>query len=272
MLIQNNDRRYQLGDQVATADKYRLYLCKQDGSEQQYLLQIAIEANHNGTLDRTAFFLRELKAEANRLEEEYAQIKTEANHFLNYDLGFPELIDSFVCTEQGGRRINILAFRGITDVKRMVPISNIVSKDHRRVDLHTSAWIMGKALKLLAFAHGMNVAIGRMHGSNILIEPEEHYVVLFDWSDARSYPDIPSDARRTDISQAAKAIITLVGGDITTRRLPNDIPEELRPYTDMLFSLAGGSKYDAKVAHQLFYELIDRLWERKFYPFTTQPL
>jgi hypothetical protein len=273
MIVQGPEHRYQVGNLVANTRHYRLYLCRQDDTMRQCLLQIASDIGHNGALDRVAFFLHELKAEADRLEAEYAKIKTEPNHFLNYDLGFPELIDNFTCPEQGNRRINILTFRGIDDINRLVPLSNIINKDHRRVDLRTSAWIMGKILKLLVFTHGANIAIGRLDTTNILIEPKEHYVVLFDWSEARTYPElIPAEIRKLEISQASKAVITILGGNSETRNFPDDVSEELKVYTNHLLALASGSQHNAEVAHTRFYQIIDTLWERGFYAFTSHPL
>ena len=271
MLIENGAHRYSVGAQVADSGQYRLYLCEQGGSNRQCLLQIATEVRHNAALQRAAFFLGELQLRSDEVEAEYAKVKEDPDHFLNYNLGFPELVDEFTCQEQGGRRINILAFRGIADISRMVPIKSITTKDKRRVDLRTSTWIMGKCLKLLAFFHDANISVGLTSGNSILIQPDEHYVVFLDWCQARAYDALPRDVRAQDIAQTAKAVTTLLGGDLETRTLPG-LSEEQQPYGDMLFSLANGDQFSAKSAHQRFYELIDRLWKREFYPFTTLPL
>jgi len=269
MLVKSKTHAYEVGAQVADSGKYRLYLCRQDGTDRQGLLQIATDVKHNGALQRGAFFLRELKERSDELEAEYAKIKDNPKHFLNYDLGFPELVDSFVCQEQGGRQINILALRGIADLSRMVPITNITTKDRRRVDARTSAWIMGKSLKLLSFVHDAKISVGRMDGNNILIEPDEHYVVILDWSEARTSEAISRETRVQDISQAVKAVVTLLGGNTDSEMMPDDVPEA---YARVLLQFTAGIYPNAATAHQRFYELIDQLWERKFYPFTTQAL
>ncbi len=188
-------------------------------------------------------------------------------------MGFPELIEGWACQEQGGRRINILAFRRIEDVTTVVPLHNITTRDHLRVDLRTSAWIMGKSLKLLVFAHDFDVSVGNVGTRDILIQPDEHYVVFFNWTGAKSHTGgVPSDVKRHDISQAAKAIITIIGGDFEKRAFPNFATERAREYIDFLMALANGKMSDAARVHSNFYELINSIWERKFYPFTSYKL
>lgn len=264
---------YRIGEKVADADGYRTYLCVQKETARQCLLQISTTAEHNGRLGRAAYVLGELKRRSDELEEEYARVKTDQKILLNYDLGFPELLESFDCQEQGGRRINILAFRKVEDASKMVPVCNITAKDRLRVDLRTSVWIMGKLLKLLAFAHSEAISTNLLAGGNVLIEPDQHYVLIFDWSAAQLHQEmIPKEIRRQEISQAAKTIITVLGGDPETGTIPNGGEEAFSRYTDYLLLLAQGNESDASKAHAKFYEIADSFWKREFYPFTTKPL
>lgn len=266
--------RYEIGEKVAESEAYRLYFCTDTTSSRQCLFQIAATVANNGDLDRAAFVLGELSRRADELEKEWAPKKPAPNHFLNYNLTFPELVDSFVCPEQGDRRVNILAFRGVENVSKMVPVSGITAKDGLRVDLRTSGWIMGKLLKLLVFTHGEGILINKLSGSNILIEPDQHYVLVFDWSATTidHQGEISEDDRRQEISEAAKAVITVLGGDPETGEIPNDGEAYFGQYAERLRQLAEGDERDAVRAHQRFYELIDGLWERGFYPFTAKPL
>ena len=274
MEITNSLDLYELGAKVADAEAYRLYLCTQRDTGRQCLLQIAATTGQNGDLDRASYILGELARRADEVEKEWALVKKEPNHFLNYNLCFPELVDSFICPEQGGRRVNILAFRGVKDVSKMVPLSGITEKDGLRVDLRTSGWIMGKLLKLFVFTHGEGILTNQMSGSNILIEPDQHYVLIFDWSKATviTNPEEISAERCQEISAAAKAVITVLGGNPETGVIPNDGDSYFEKYAERLLQLAGGEERSAIRAHQRFYELIDELWERGFYPFTAKPL
>ena len=234
-------------------------------------------AAYNGILDRGSFVLRELAVKAVKLEEDYANHRRYPEERLNYQFGFPEVVDSFVLKEQGGRRINILAFpclearSPILNVSTLVPLHNILHKDNKRVDLRTSAWIMGKILKLLAFVHDHGVELGGMDLTTILIQPDEHFVILFDWERARTHPEVvPLDQTRQEIMDAAKTVIILLGGDRATRTFPEDVStvEGFEPYTQYLLSLAAGSQANALIAHGEFYQLLKRMGWRGFHPFT----
>lgn len=273
MEIVNGAKKYGLHGKVADTEGYRLYLCVEQATARQCLLQVAAEDKHNGALDRAAYILGELKRLSDELEEEYAQVKKDPKVMLNYDLGFPELLDSFICQEQGGRRINILAFKFVEDVSKMVPLTNIISKDRQRVDLRTSVWIMGKLLKLLVFTHSANISAGLLGGNNILIEPDQHYVQIFDWSSAKIHQDgLPVEIRCREISHAAQAVIAVLGGNYQTGVFPDDGDPGFARYTQYLLKLARGGETKVERAHAQFYELVDGLWKREFYPFAVKPL
>lgn len=265
-----NHYGYRVFKEVAKSRRYHLYLCMQEETGRQCLLQIATTIENNGELQRAAYILGELARHADKLEEEYKKVKTDPNVLLNYKLGFPELVDSFISLEQGGRQINILAFGNVENVGDMVPLVNITVKDNLRVDLRTSAWIMGKILKLFDFAYGQGVSVGLTAGGNILINADEHYVAIFDWTEARTHDGkVPREIQRREISQAACAVVITLGGDVETGILLEDGSEE---YIGYLMQLACGNASDAGKAHKDFYEIVDRTWKREFYPFTVKPL
>jgi hypothetical protein len=272
MEIMNGVYRYSVGQLVAEAEKYRLYLCQHD-TNRQCLFQIALTAEQNGSLDRAAYILRELTRLASEVEEGYARVRTDPKSLLNYQLGFPELVDSFVCFEQGGRRVNILAFRHVDNVSTMVPVVNIMEKDKLRVDIKTSAWILGKTLKLLTFAHSEGMAIARLGGNNILIEAKQHYVVLFDWSEVQTFPrEVPAEIAQKEIIQTAKTIIIVLGGDPETGEIPDSDEEGHIQYAEHLKRLSRGGGSNAGTLHKEHYALIERLGWKGFHPFTTHKL
>lgn len=273
MIINGNFGSYEIINKVAETDCYRLYLCVKEGFNLYCLLQIAASREMNGRLERAAYILKKLKKSADEAEEEYAKVKTDPKGKLNYDLGFPDLLDSFICQDQGERWINILAFRGVENAGKMVPLINITDKDRLRVDLRTSAWIMGKALKLFVLTHYEGISVGLTNGANILIEPDSHYVLFFDWSSAVVHrKTVPEEMRRKEISEVAQAVITALGGDYETRTLPNDGDENSDQYAKYFFELADGREGDPQAAHENFYKIVDSIWKREFYPFTTKPL
>ena len=270
-MIQSPTGGYVVGKLVAETDLYRLYLCEQEATGQQCLLQIAATLAENGALDRSAYLLARLLREAEAMEEEYAKVKEDPKKFLNYQLGFPELVASFVSAEQGGRRINILRFRGVEDVHSMVPLYNLVHRDRLRVDLRTSVWIMGKLLKILAFFHDAGVVVRDLAPGNVLIEPAQRYVVVFNSAKAELMSDgVPPSTVREEIKAAAQCVIETLGGTMEGG-IPDDGSPQHEPYQEHLLQLAREGETNAATAHQRFYEQVDRLWPRGFYPFTTLP-
>lgn len=269
--IRTDKRLYQIGNQVAETPNCRIYLCSQEGEKRQFLLQIATDVKHNAILQRGAYILKLLDERAVELEADFAKTKTDPNVMLNYQLGFPELVDSFVCQEQGGRQVNVTAFRNVENVSDMVPLVNLTMRDRLRVDFRTSAWIMGKPLKLLAFTDGAGVSPDLRN--NIVIYPAQHYAVIFDWTVAQIHSGaVPLEIRRKQISQLAKAVIVALGGDLETGVFPDNEDGNFTTYVNYLMQLAHGGETNAKRAHEVFYGLVDSLWPREFYPFTVKPL
>ncbi|MCR4312579.1 MAG: hypothetical protein NUV56_04835, partial [Candidatus Uhrbacteria bacterium] len=265
MIVEGKHGQYDVGKAVAETTEYRLRLATEVGTGRQCLIQVAIDAVNNGSLDRNAYFLHELKARSDELEEEYEQVKKDPNIMLNYHFGFPAILDTFVVKDQGDRRVNVLAFNGVNNVSSMWPVSKIV-KNGRRIDIRSSAWIFGKLLKLLIFAHSQDILVSNLQASNILIEPDEHYVLIFDWSDAKPGVISPEMARK-EIADVARVVIALLGGDTVSRIVPLKGNENgFEPYTDRLFQLAAGSSADAKDAHKAFYALLRTLGWKHFHP------
>ncbi len=269
VILTHGSTEYQVGKLVAQAETYRLYLCE-DGESNQFLLQVAAKAEHNARLERAAFILSELKQTSDFLEAEYA--KTSDRRPLYYHRLFPMLVDGFVFEAQGRRRVNILAFKDVGTITEMVPLSNLREKDGLRIDLETSAWIMGRLLKLLALSHGQKIAVTLLSGNNILINPKRHFAVVFDWSSASIHPqEIPFESRKNDIATAAQAVFAAIGGDPRTQEYAYTTAENLR-YIQFLGRLANRGEGNAERAHTNFYTLVYNLFGRGFKPFNTLPL
>jgi hypothetical protein len=271
MIVENGAARYQiLGEKVADTTAYRVYLCQELGSGRTCLLQISAESTHNGGLDRAAYVLKELRKAADQLEELYA---TQSNgKKLHYDRLFPVLVDSFTAASQGGRRVNVLAFTDVEAPTQMVPLSNLAEKDRLRVELPSSAWIMGRLLKLLVLVHDENISVGSLSGNNILLDVKQHFAVVFDWSSATTHPSaVPASVRKEDIANAAKAVFGAIGGNPKSGAYICANNDE-RSYYEFLWNLASRREASAQHAHEQFYELSDRLFGRGFKEFHTLPI
>lgn len=270
MEIESGTDCYEVGKQVLETDVFRLYLCVQESTGRKCLLQVAKEKDQNGALERVSYLLELLTSRSIELEEEYQTL--EPGKTLNYELGFPELVDSFIFHEEGDRRINVLAFRNVEEPSNLSPLVTFIEVDLLRVDLRTSAWMMGKLLKLLVFLHSEGIETKDLTEANVLIEPDQHYVVIFDWADAIIHSGgLSSEIARTEIMQAATTVITALGGDPKTGEFPHDDDEGFARYTEHLTRLARGETRNAARAHEEFYALVDELWEREFHQFTYFP-
>ncbi len=266
---------YTVGKQVAETSSARIYLCTDDEGK-QCLLKIALEESDNGALDREANVLQVMAEKAAELQEKYAE-KMGEGKFLNYHFCFPELVATFVSPEQGERRVNILAFPNICkEVGELVPIAHLVSHDRVRVDPKTSAWILGKLLKFFVFTHslGIQIGTGSVSGENILINRDQHFVAIFDWTDAvLGEAPLPEVIAREEIVLATEAVVLILGGDPATAEIPADEQLEDGSYAELLNRLIDGDYADAEEAHADFYRLIDTIWpEGGFHPFTTYDL
>ena len=270
MILDRGSVRYQVGGKpVAETDSYRVYVCEDVASGRRYLSQVATSVVKNGGLERAAYLLRELGSTAELFERENALVNP--GRLVSYDRLFPQLVEGFIADDQGGRRVNILGFTEVDDPALLVPLSNLAVKDGLRVSLPSSAWVMGRLLKLLGFAHGEGIAVKALGGGNILLEPARHFALVFDWSAATTYQlEVPTAVRKDDIAGAAKTVLASIGANIETGTYPYSLDKDQR-YVDFLWRLANHREANAQRAHEQFYELVGELWGRKFRKFETLP-
>ncbi len=112
MILKGAKGNYEVDpDAVGKTPIYNLYLCVEVGTGRQCLLQIAIEAVHNGVLDRMAFFVTELAAKAVELEEEYTPQRKFPDERLNLvpagrrpDVRSPSVFATVLQIEMGSKR------------------------------------------------------------------------------------------------------------------------------------------------------------------------
>ncbi len=237
-----------------------------------YVLKIATNSKYNSSLDKEAYILKIMLSEAERQEKAYLKANPGTEMRMNYHFTFPNIVETFVSAEQESRRVLILSLDDIANnVGELVPLSHLEMKEHVRIDQRTSAWIMGKLLKSLVLTHGIGVTNDMIYRDNILINRAEHFVALFNWSGAKMQDKIDQQKGAQEIAQAAQAITRTLGGDVVTGKLLEDRQSDSE-YGKLIRKFALGKESSAQNAHRDFYALVDRLWPREFYPFTTHPL
>lgn len=234
--------------------------------------KIASTKAHNGLLDKEAYILETLKKEADLTEAEYARINPDKPP-LNYHFLFPSLVESFISEEQNKRRVNILGFFDVSKkLSDLVPLSHVVKRDRVRIDPRTSAWILGKLLKMLDFTHTLGISNGMLNGENILINPAQHFVTISDWTRAMIENPLHERTIAKEISEVTGETILALAGSTTTAELPPDDFLTDNQYQDLLKGFLLGKEVSAEVAHKKFYTLIRSLWPREFYNFKTYPI
>jgi hypothetical protein len=262
---------YLVQRRVATHPSYTVYRCvREENPEGQLLLKIATEPLHNGLLDREAFLLQDMRAKADDLEAEYQRERGGDplnNHYL-----FPHVIETFIDKNQGHRRITISGFDIEKTLGELDPLLRIRTRVHVRIDRKTSAWVLGKALRILVFAHSLGVSVGDLRPVNLVVQKDEHLIAAFDWTRAKRYLDerVPDITAIAEIQTVAKSVLLLLT-ERDNRTVP---PCEFDPddrYLRHVMEITTSKEVDPLVVHARFYELIRELWGRTYHPWTTFP-
>ncbi len=283
------DLEFRLGKQIGKTAEFDIYACELP-DDRACILKRAVSKKDNGLLDREAYLLRSMHEEALALEDKYAKSPRKKKGKMNYQLVFPNLVASFADPKQGGRMTNIMSFSGIcSDISELVPLGHLASREHVYIDRRTSGWILGKLLKLLVFAHNQGIYLGdKLTSDNVLINREQHYVAMFDWSglSADSSNEFDAMAVTEDVNMSAEIVIQALGGDIESSTIPGsekrvprllaDMPEKekyaIDEYQDAVYELYSGFYESPMDAHTEFYSVVYRIWPRGFHPFTTVPI
>lgn len=271
-VIRSPTTTYEVGQLLGRTPAYAVYLVQAVDSQHEYLLKIATDVRHNGLLDREAFLLGEVWREIGRRDAVHAAETNESKR-LGYHRCFPQLVESFLVPAQGNRRVSIIAIHGNEPFSSLVPIEQWRTREQVRLDPKSSAWIMGRLLKILTLTQPFGVAIGRLDGSNVLVNPVEQHLTVFDWTAARHHSGgLPLETARKEISAVATQVWFALGGDLETDSLPQSDQLPDRRYAEFLKRLMDSRVSDPVLAGVDFYELIRELWGRSFHQFTTYPL
>lgn len=271
-IIHSKTTDYAVLQLVGKTPDYNVYIVQDQADDQEYLLKIAADATRNGLLDREAFLLQDIREEIERRNDGHKR-RNKTDHGLGYQRCYPRLAQSFLVPEQGNRRANIIAIYGTESVSDLVPIEQWRTREQVRLDPKSSAWIMGRLLKIFTLSHPFGIEMGKINGGNILVNPHEHHVVLFDWTHARHHDGVlSSKIARREIADATKQVVLALGGDLETGKLPPSDQLTDSRYEDYLRQLAAGRHTDPVSTGAEFYELIGDMWESAFHPFTTIPI
>lgn len=276
--IQTTASQYSLHRLLGRGDLCNLYMGTTSSAtgKKQILLKVPLRPQDNDLSANEARILRHLRAGSSYQA---------ARHFVS------QLVDAFPYEEHATgvmRQITVLSyvqgFFSLKEVKEAYP---------RGIDAKDMAWIWRRVLLALDFAHTNKVIHGSVLPTHILIHPEQHGVMLIDWSyavldpvathtwiraistDYRAWYPAEVFARQEpqpglDIHMAASCMIELLGGDPQQRSIPASVPWQIQNHLQgCTLPHAHQRPQDARVLLQAFDELLERLWgPRTFHSFS----
>ena len=264
---------------IANREKSRLaqsatctvYLVTDEADGQWYMLKVSTDIAGNGLLDREALVLKDIETEVNRI------LATEkpgtADGGLHYEKCFPRLRESFLFTEQGNRRINVIEIPATDSVKDLIPIEQWRTREQVRIDPKSSAWIMGRLLKVFTLTQPIGISVGKIDGGNILVNAKKHRAIFFDWTEAYQYEQyVPPEKVGEEIAHAATQVFLALGGSIAKGTLPHSAQLADTRYAELLVQFMSGAERDPDKAAVRFYTLVREIWNNEFHPFATIPI
>ena len=274
-IIRSPTTKYSIADieknRLAQSATCTVYLVTDEADGQWYMLKVSTDIAGNGLLDREALVLKDIQTEVDRLQATEKPGATGGG--LRYEKLFPRLRESFLFTEQGNRRINVIEVPDTDSVKNLVPIEQWRTRDLVRLDPKSSAWIVGRLLKVFTLTHPIGVSVGKIDGGNILVNPSKHRALFFDWTEAHQYEQyVPPEKVGEEIAQAATQVFLALGGSVSKGTLPASDQLTDDRYAALLMQFMSGVERDPDKAAKRFYKLIREMWEPEFHTFTTIPL
>lgn len=205
---------------------------------------------------------------------------------------FPELLDSFSYADGSQKRqANVLdaldGFYSLAEV-RQVYVDGITPLD--------MAWMWRRILWALSYVHDLGIVHGALLPDHILIQPQQHGVILVDWcyasvTDNGTQPALtaivdryrdwyPSEvfakqtpSAATDLVMAARCMVYVMGGDPITGNFTNNrVATPFRAFFRGCMQTAQAARpQDALQLLAEFDELLERLgspyYPRRFRPF-----
>ena len=270
-VIRSPTTSYTVVKPLGRTPTYNVYLVNDKADGGWCMLKVSAGTQGNGRLDREALVLKDIQAEVERLRASEKSGVTDGA--LRYEKCFPRLRESFLFKEQGNRRVNVIDIVDTDAVHSLVPLEQWRTRERVRIDPKSSAWLMGRLLKVFTLTHPIGIRVGKIDGGNILVNPKKHRAIFFDWTEAHQYERyVPPVKVGEEIAQAATQVFLALGGNVSTGLLPESDQLPDTRYAKLLTEFMSGSERDPDKAAKRFYTLIREMWNKEFHPFTTIPI
>lgn len=274
-------------DSLGSGDAARLYACQvKPASATRYYRE-------QGAPNVFKIAAKPAGNEALRNEATTLQLLTSSAGFGPHQPFVPRLIESFEYVDETRerRRANVLAYDAkIESPRELYSLLEVRAAYRDGLDARDAAWIFRRLLNVLAAVHDRGVAHNAVTPAHVLIEPNDHKLVLVGWSNAggadarphqatadplvrtwRSGYDVPRGVGRSiDLTLAARTMIFLLGGDWLALSIPDSVEPSLRRFLERC--AMGGDMSGAGSAAKVladFDRLIESAWgKRAFRPFS----
>jgi hypothetical protein len=272
MRVSPRKRAYEIGALIGSDEVCQHYACHFDlnGAFQSGTFKIARTPADNDLVRVEAEVLRHLRADK-RLARLFPFV--------------PEVFDSFLYADRRSapRRVNIVGLW-----PNVYSLEEVRAQYPRGVDPKDMVWLWRKLLIALGFAHARGIIHGAVLPPCIVIEPDQHGLILNNWVYALPPQLIDPGAHLTaivsryeawyppevlakqppqpglDIFLGARCMVYLLGGDPVTGELPTAVPQAIVSFFHgCLLPAPGFRPQQAWDLLNEFTQLIERLWGRR---------
>lgn len=231
------------------------------GQAQPAFLRTAKGAVYNSDLANEASALH-------RLCEQFQKVGKQ--HFL------PAFIET---REESSRRANIFLDEGWD----LYSLAQIRERYPEGIDPKDMAWMFRRLIQVIGLANEVGYTHGSILPPNVLIDPENHGLVLWNWAYAVKRPGrirtMVSDYKDWYPPEVGMRQNVLVGADLYMAAKcmewvmgDQEVPDRIRYFLKgMQNPLASKRVNNAREVWQQFHDLVVGVWgERKYHPFTME--
>ena len=247
-------RGVEISEKIGESAKFRIYLGNtEDG--QKVIVKVAKTFEDGNTLAVELGKFNLLRCFANQVSSYEERLGKTDSH---YDWLFAELQSSFVEPTQGDRRISFFKVSD-TELDSLIPLAKLYAGTE--IDARSSIWILGRFFKfygffeLIAFDLDSNAPQYPIFSPNdYLLGVEKHRLIYYNFS-GDTFDVIANDF----VKAIAKYIVdwVVIGED----------PKE-QEYLKLLQDFATEGRRTFEQAHSELYDLVYKLWEIGYHPFT----
>lgn len=278
VVIKTRKFEFVVDEPIASGDVSDVYYCTYNEGSAHGILKVARDARDNDLVKNEVRILRHLAA-------------ADPSVFSPLQPYVSQLVETFSYRE--GTTSEVRQAVVLNSIGGLYTLEEVRKRYPKGIDPKDMAWMFGRLLFALELAHQNGVVHGAVLPSHILIHPEQHGLVLVDWSYAVLKPAESGEriaaisskykewyppevlAKESplpglDLYMGAACMIYLLGGDPITQTFPLDTPRQIHAFLKgCMLSHPSMRPQDAFGLRQEFQGVLEDLWGgRRFHEFT----